>query len=983
MTRTRAIPFLVTAMATLSISLGCSSSITPTKTFSDSAASSASNALLSYQQDAHGITATLAGNAIKTVRLEVISDEIIRVTASPKSTISPLPNYYMVVEKPSDIPFTVIENSENLTVKTRALQASLNLKTGNVSFYNSQGQLITAEANRGTLSTVIDEPGTVDDDSYAITQSFIRDEDEGFYGLGQQQNGLVNYAGHDVELTTYNMEITVPFVLSSKNYGILWNNASVSRFGDPRPAAPLDHGFQLYDADGNKGGLTIEYLSGEQLIVKRTESDTNYQFLRQGSTREFSMPEGVDDNYNLRVKLTGSLVAKNTGTHTLKMYSSGYAKLHINGELMLDRWRMNWNPWYHNIDLELKKGEKVAIDVEWQPQKGYFRLLHNPPQSPELESLMTLSSDTAKAIDYYFVKGNDADQVIAKYRQLTGKSVLLPKWAYGFWQSRERYKSQDELLANLKAYRDRKIPIDNIVLDWSYWPEDAWGSHDFDKQYFPDPQAMVDAVHAMDANIMISVWPKFYPTTDNYRELNQQGAMLNRNIEEQNLDWIGKGYLNGFYDAFSEKGRDIFWQQLNKKLNAYDFDAWWLDAVEPDIHSNLSFTQRKYLMTPNSQGTGAEYFNAYALPHAETVYQGDRAATPNKRVFILTRSGFGGIQRTASAIWSGDIVSRWSNLKEQIAAGIGVGLSGVPNWTFDIGGFTPEDRYRTGKQGFVGATKDMDADQIDEWQELNTRWFQMGAFTPLFRSHGQNPYREIFNLSQEDSEHYQAMVWYTKLRYSLMPYIYSIAGDMYHKDATLMRGLIMDYRHDKNVADINDQYLFGPSLLINPVYSYGARSRSVYLPKGNDWYDLYTGKKMTGGRTIEASAPLSQMPIFVKAGAIIPSGPQIQHVHDKNTDPLLLTVYTGADGEFELYEDDGKSYGYENGEYSRIPFKYDDQTQRLTIGERTGNFNGMLSKRTINIRWISNARADAADFHGAFDATISYEGKSVTIARPK
>ena len=909
MTQHRAIPFLVTVMASLSISLGCSYNLTP-----KSSPSVTSKAPLYYQQDAHGITVTLNNNAIKTVRLEVITDEIIRVTASPKPTIGDLPNYYMVVKKPSDVPFTVTENSKSITVKTNALQATLDVATGKVSFFDNKGKAITAEANRGTFNPVIDEPGTIDKDSYAVTQSFTREEDEGFYGLGQQQNGLVNYAGHDVELTTFNMEITVPFMLSSKNYGILWNNASVSRFGDPRPAAPLDNGFNLYNAEGEKGGLTVEYLSGEQSLLKRTERDTNYQFLRQGSHREFPFPEGVKDDRNLHVKLTGTLEAKNTGVHTLRMYSSGYAKLLINGELKLDRWRMNWNPWYHNIDLNLKKGEKVAIDVQWQPQQGYFRLLQNPPQPPELEALMTLSSDTAKAIDYYFVTGQNPDEVIAKYRILTGKSVLLPKWAYGFWQSRERYKSQDELIANLKAYRERKIPIDNIVLDWSYWPEDAWGSHDFDEAHFPDPKAMVDAVHAMDANIMISVWPKFYPTTENYQELNQIGAMFNRNIEEKNLDWIGKGYLNGFYDAFSEKGREVFWQQLDKKLNTYGFDAWWLDAVEPDIHSNLSFTQRKYLMTPNAQGTGAEYFNAYALPHAETVYQGDRAATPNKRVFILTRSGFGGIQRTASAIWSGDIVSRWSNLKEQIAAGIGVGLAGVPNWTFDIGGFTPEDRYRTGKKGFVGATKDMDAEQMNEWQELNTRWFQMGAFTPLFRSHGQNPYREIFNISEEGSEHYNSMVWYTKLRYSLMPYIYSLAGDMYHKDATLMRGLIMDYSHDKNVANINDQYLIGPNLLISPVYTYKARSRSVYLPKGHDWYDLYTGKRLAGGQTIDAAAPLKQMPIFVKAGAIMPTGPEIQHVHEKNADPLLITVYTGADGKFELYEDDGKSYAYENGE---------------------------------------------------------------------
>src|SRR5690606_2316319 len=337
-----------------------------------------------------------------------------------------------------------------------------------------------------------------------------------------------------------------------------------------------------------------------------------------------------------------------------------------------------WNPWYHNVDLPFHNGEKKPISVSWIPNDGYLRLLQNSPQGEIAEGQMSLASDTGKAIDYFFCIGDNKDEVISGYRRLTGKSVLLPKWAYGFWQSRERYKNQQEIIEVLKEYRARNIPIDNIVLDWSYWPADAWGSHDFDQQSFPDPQALVDQVHDMNANIRISVWPKFYPTTEHYKELDAQGFMFNKNIERNNLDWIGAGYLNGFYDAFAPEAREIFWRQIDKKINAYGFDAWWLDAVEPDIHSNLSFTQRKDLITPNALGTGAEYFNAYALPHAETVYLRDRQSEPDKRVFILTRSGFGGIQRTASAIWSGDIVSRWSDLKEQIAAGIGVGLAGVP-----------------------------------------------------------------------------------------------------------------------------------------------------------------------------------------------------------------------------------------------------------------------------------------------------------------
>ncbi len=932
-------------------------------------------------RNANGITVNLAAGTVKNVRLQVMSDEIIRVTATPQENFDNLPNYFMVTAQPITTGFSVEESTDSVTLKTAKISAKVALDTGVVQFFDADGKRITGEVNRGQFGAVIDEPGKADADSYSVIQSFTRDADEGIYGLGQQQNNLVNVANADIELTTYNMEITIPFLVSSKNYGVLWNAASVSRVGDPRPASPLQRGFKLYDAEGKEGGLTVSYYDGDKLLLTRQEADTNYQFYSFANEREFPFPEEAKDAKELHLKITGTLEALSAGKHTLKMYSSGYAKLSIDGQLALDRWRMNWNPWYHNLDLELTKGEKKSLAIDWTPGGGFFRLLQNPPQTPEQEALLTLSADTVKAIDYYFVAGANKDDLVAGYRKLTGKAVMLPKWAYGFWQSRERYKTQDEIIANLKEYRDRKIPIDNIVLDWSYWPEDAWGSHDFDSKHFPDPKGLVDAVHAMDAQIMISVWPKFYPTTDNYKELNAKGHMFNRNIEEKNLDWIGKGYLNGFYDAFSSEARGIFWSQMNKKLNVYGFDAWWLDAVEPDIHSNLSFTHRKHLMTPNAQGTGAEFFNAYAVPHAEGVYKGDRAATPDQRVFILTRSGFGGIQRTASAIWSGDIVSRWSNLEEQIAAGINVGLSGMPNWTFDIGGFTPEDRYRYSKKGTVGNVNDMDSEHIAEWQELNARWFQFGAFVPLFRAHGQNPYREIFNIADEGSSIYNNLVWYTKLRYTLMPYIYSQAADMYHKDNTLMRGLVMDFAHDPKVASIHDQYMFGPALLINPVYTFNARTRALYLPAGNDWFNFYTGERLPGGQSITAAAPLEQMPIFVKAGSIIPTGVEVQNVYEKPDAPITLNVYAGANGSFELYEDDGKSYDYEKGAWSRIAFNYDDATGALTIADRVGQFNGMVENRTFNIRWINGARKDAVDFNGAADAVVQYSGKAVTVIK--
>ncbi len=913
------------------------------------------------------------------IRVLVEDDDILRVSAAPAQALPDVQSI-MIVGDAKGADYTVNEAGTRVVVKTTEVQADIDAVSGEIRFLDETGALLT-QADAPQFADVLRETETPDADSRSIRQYFSRETDEAFYGLGQHQNGQVNLAGENVYLTTFNLIITIPYLLSSNDYAILWDNNADSRFGNPNAPVDLNATLSLYDAEGKSGGLTASYYDGDTLLLQRVEDHINYQFLSHASVREVPFPEEVKDAADLRIVWEGSIESETAGTHEILMYSSGYASLDLAGEEALNRWRMNWNPWFHPTPVEMKAGEKVPFKLTWQPQGGYIRVLHQAPMA-ELESKHAFASDTAKMVDYYVVVGDDKDELIAGYRQLTGKSVMLPRWAYGFWQSRERYKSQDELLAALQEYRDRQIPIDNIVLDWSYWPQDAWGSHDFDKTYFPDPQAMVDKVHEMNAQIMISVWPKFYPETDNYKALNEKGYMLNRNIDEGNLDWIGKGYLNAFYDAYNPAGREMFWQQMHEHLNVLGFDAWWLDAVEPDIHSNVSWIKRKELMSPNYLGTGAEVFNAYAVPHAETMYQGDRAESPDTRVFILTRSGFGGIQRTASAIWSGDIVSRWSNLHEQIAAGVGTAMAGVPNWTFDIGGFTPEDRYRYFDGKVVGHYADMDPAQQDEWQELNVRWFQFGAFVPLFRSHGQNPYREIFNIADEGSEVYDSMVHYTKLRYRLMPYIYSLAGDMYHKDGTLMRGLAMDFPGDRAAASLNDQYMFGPAFLVSPVYEYGARSRKVYLPEGADWYNFDSGERLEGGQHVEVSAPLGRMPLFVKAGAIVPTGPAIQHTDQSLNADLTINVFVGADGAFSLYEDDGRSYDYENGEYSRIPFSYDDEAGVLKIGAREGAFPEMAETRTIHLRWVVPGQKGLGNFEQSITQTLTYSGAELTLQRP-
>jgi alpha-D-xyloside xylohydrolase len=369
-------------------------------------------------------------------------------------------------------------------------------------------------------------------------------------------------------------------------------------------------------------------------------------------------------------------------------------------------------------------------------------------------------------------------------------------------------------------------------------------------------------------------------------------------------------------------------------------------------------------------GPGAEFFNSYPLMHAQGVYEGFRQTHPNLRAFILTRSAFAGLQRYAAATWSGDVASRWSDLHDQISAGVNFSLSGLPNWSFDIGGFAVEPRYE----------KPSGADRR-EWLELNTRWFEFGAFVPLFRSHGQKPYREIYTLGSSSPQVYQTLVFYDRLRYRLLPYIYTIAAQTYHDDYTIMRGLIMDFPGDLKVRQIADQYMFGPAFLVSPLYEYGARSRGVYLPAGASWYDFYSAEKFDGGRRIETAAPLEHIPLYVRAGSIIPVGPEIQYTGEKPDAAITLYVYTGHDGSFTLYEDAGTDYGYEKGAFATIRFAYDDRRGELTLGDREGTFPGMVGKRTFNVRWISAGTPDSGNFDAKPDQTVEYSGERVVIRK--
>lgn len=903
-------------------------------------------------------------DAAKAVKVEILSPRIVHVTASAVDTFGTKKSL-MRAGKLGPVPkWNVQENGNLLLLHTDSLTIHISLKSGNIGFYDEKGHSILQE-KKGEGKTL--KPVRVQGEKlYRLQDVFDSPGDEAFYGLGQHQNGRMNYKGKDVELAQHNIVAVVPFLYSSRQYGILWDNYSITHFGDPRDYKPLSS-LNLYTDKGEKGGLTASYFSDQNTVVlRRKEDHIDYQYLSdlKKIPEEFNLAKG-------KAVWEGQISASEGGIHKFLLYQSGYTKVWVDGKLIVNRWRQGWNPWKVKFNLQMKPGEKHDFKMEWRPASGQaFLALRqlDPMGPPAAEQDLRLTSEVGKQIDYYFIKGNDADQVISGYRRLTGKAPIMPKWAMGYWQSRERYENSDQLLGTVKKYRQRDIPLDNIVLDWMYWPQSKWGSHKFDPKRFPHPQTMVDSVHAMNAHIMISVWPKFYTTTEHYKALNREGHIFRHNIEEGHKDWVGPGYLSSFYDPFSAEAREMYWHQIDKRLNSKGFDAWWLDATEPDMHSNLSIRERKLNMTPTAMGPGAQYFNAYSLENSRAVYNGARKAKPNKRVFILTRSTYAGQQRYAAATWSGDVAARWSNLREQISAGINMGLSGIPYWTTDIGGFAVQPRY-------VHAT----GEALTEWRELNTRWFQFGTFCPLMRSHGQDPKREIYNIAPRGTEVYQTLVHYDKLRYRLMPYIYTLAGKTYFDNYTIMRGLVMDFPQDKKARNIGDQFMFGPSIMVNPVYKFKARSRTVYLPQNTGWYDLQTGKYYRGGQTIEARAPLSEIPLYVKAGSIIPFGPSLQFYDQKPANPITLYIYTGRDGHFELYEDEQVNYNYEKGAHSTIPFNYDESAKTLTIGERKGSFTGMLKDRIFNIVWVSPKNPRGLDFHRQVDKSITYSGKQINI----
>ena len=734
-----------------------------------------------------------------TLRLQICSDSIVHVLYSPTATFPPQHEYIVIKKNWPAVRWKQQSDSNTVTLSTARLEMTVDRSDGSITYNAAGGEKLMTEANR------MMRPVEVNGERSYHAESFINlyGSTEGLYGLGQHQAGVWNYRGELVDISQDNTNIAVPMMVSSKGYGLFWNNAARSRFNN--------------------------------------------------------------------------------------------------------------------------------------------RFLH----------YLYLSSEVGDTIDYYFFYGPELDKVIAAYRELTGRAPLYGKWAYGFWQCKNRYKTQDELLGVARKYRELKIPADNIVQDWFWWVRK--GEFVFNKNY-PDPKAMVDELHQQHFHLMISIWPFFEPGSAEYAYMEKQGWFIDK-FKFAKPPYHTDGMA--VYDASNPNARKYYWSLIDKALFKIGLDAWWMDTTEPETEGQEENIQLGHKL---SIGSGDRYVNLFPLMTTAGVYEGQRAASDQKRVFILSRSAFAGSQRNAVTAWSGDINSDFLSFKRQIPAGLNYALSGLPYWTTDIG-------------GFVSGNPDDPA-----YRELFVRWFQFGTFCPIFRVHGTRTtnQNELWSYGPEAQ---RILTDFDNVRYRLMPYIYSLAWRVTNDAYTLMRPLVMDFPHDQQVLNVGDQFMFGPAILVNPVTEQGATSRRLYLPNVK-WYDFWTGAAHRGGEAVDAAAPLDRLPLYVRAGSILPIGPPLQHATEEPGDPTELRVYTGADGDFSIYEDENDTYNYEQGVYSVIPLHWDDANRKLTIGERNGSFPGMLERRSFHIVFVRENHGAGAQFTTQPDVTIDYAGKQVVAAQP-
>jgi len=727
--------------------------------------------VITVNQTGDGLRAEIGDEELA---ISVCGETIIHVVATPGRPQKPSPQPWMLDPKQScpSTKFQFAKSGSAATLQTAQLEVEFSLTHGNITYRRLAGDILLREG--GSVPRTYEPAEANGEHTYRVTDRFSPDATEGFYGLGQHQNGMFNYRGATIELGQNNTDVAIPFLVSSKGYAILWNTASLTY---------MDNRFPLE---------------------------------------------------------------------------------------------------------------------------------------------LSFSSIAGNALDYYFIYGPEMDSVIHQYRSMTGHAPMLPKWAYGFFQSKDRYVSLDEILAIVRRYREEHIPLDAMVQDWFWWKTE--GDPIFNANYHDVPKDL-ESLHQQHVHAMISVWGLFDPASENFKQL----AALNFDVPRAHV-----------YDATNPAAREFYWNNLAGKLFAQGWDAFWLDSAEPEEywpHMGDAILRNKHLAI----GNGAEYTNVYPLLHTSGIQDRWKAANSQKRVFLLTRSAFLGQQRVGATVWSGDVYSTYWGLTHQVPAGLNFALSGYPYWTTDIGGYWPP---------YDGAI------QEPAYQELYARWFEFGTFCPIFRTHGHRPHNEMWTYDKVEP----ILIAYDKLRYRLMPYIYSLAWKVTDQDYTIQRPLVMDWRTDPNTFNIGDQFMFGPAIMVSPVVQANATQRNVYLPDSPAWYNFWTGAAVKGGgRQVTADAPLDRLPLYVRAGSILPLGPEIEYATENPGGPIELRVYLGANGSFDLYEDSGDTYDYQKGMHSIIPIRWDEKSATLTIGARIGSFPGMINKRQFHIIFVreNHGRRDA------------------------
>ncbi len=814
-----------------------------------------------------------------TLHVGVCSDRVVHVVASTTEKI-PNPLVPVVIHPCDGADFQVSSSASTVSLKTRLLKVIIDRKSMSVRFQAVDGRrILSEEPTDGRTIVPVDIEGT---HTYQVEQKFLLSPDEALYGLGQHQEGFFDLRSIPVRLLQANTNISIPFLLSTKGYGLLWNNPSLTDFNPATEAIPLDATGQGTFHTGPAG---------------------EYGFLLTGNDRD-------------KLRLT------------------------VNGKKLIDIVNM-WVPASAGARLRLNADTTYKIVAE---SGGNTHLYARAPSNT-----MVFHSQAGQAVDYYFFYGPDPSQVMSEYRNLTGAAPLLPRWAYGFWQCRERYSSQQQILDTAAEFRSRKIPVDVLVQDWQYWGKYGWNAMRFDERYYPNPEEMMSALHRENFHLVISVWPKFGAETAVFRQFKNAHLLLTSTASTGEPG--EKKETEGWADLFDPKAQQLFWSDIDRNLFSLGLDGWWLDASEPE--GDPLKNDETYL------GPGKLVRDAYPLYETSAVYEGQRAANSSKRVVILSRSAFAGQQRNGAISWSGDISANWQTLRRQITAGLSFSMSGIPYWTTDIGGFfRPIDQYTS-----------------PAYHELLIRWFQFGAFCPIFRIHGYQSKTEMWNYGPQVEK---ILKKYDELRYRLLPYIYSSAWGVTDRGEIMMKALPFVYPADRSLRNVSDQFFFGDSLLINPVTAPHVTSRLVVLPSGRNWVDFWTGKTYRGGQTIKMDAPLDRIPILVKQGSIVPMGPVVQSAAE-NEDPLEIRIYGGRDADFLLYDDAGDGYEYEHGARATIPLHWNDRLETLSIGTRSGRFPGMRKQITFQVVLVKEGRGVGTQSTSVPNRTVVYDGHSETV----